>query len=111
MFKHYLKIAVRNLRKHKAYSFSNIAGLAVGMTCCILILLYVQDELSYDRYHINADRIYRLERNSYFQGQYYQVASTAHPYAPALKREFPEVLEAVRFWPLTLHVRDQNRQY
>ena len=57
MLKNYLKIALRNLLRHKAYSFINIAGLAVGVTCCLLILLFVQDELSYDRYHENAKRI------------------------------------------------------
>jgi putative ABC transport system permease protein len=60
MIKNYLKIALRNVKKHKGYSFINIAGLVVGMLCCILILLWVQDELSYDRYHKNADRIYRI---------------------------------------------------
>ncbi len=60
MIKNYLKIALRQVKRHKGYSFINIGGLAVGMTCCILILLWVQDELSYDRYHENADRIYRI---------------------------------------------------
>ena len=60
MLKNYLKIAVRYLFKHKAYSLINITGLAVGVSCCILILLYVQDELSFDRYHRQAAQIYRL---------------------------------------------------
>ena len=60
MIKNYIKIALRNIKKHKGYSFINIAGLAVGMACCILILLWVEDELSYDKYHKNADRIYRI---------------------------------------------------
>ena len=60
MFKNYMKIALRNLLKFKVYSFINISGLAIGMACCVLILLYVQDELSYDKYHQNADRIYRF---------------------------------------------------
>ena len=60
MFKNYFKIALRNIRRYKTYSFINIIGLAIGMACCIMILLYVQDELSYDSYHANADHIYRL---------------------------------------------------
>lgn len=60
MIKNYLKIALRHVKRHKGYSFINIAGLAVGMTCCILILLWVQDELSYDKYHEKADCIYRI---------------------------------------------------
>ncbi len=56
----YLKIALRRLRRHKGHSFINIAGLAVGMAACILMLIWVQNELSYDRFHKNADQIYRI---------------------------------------------------
>jgi len=59
MFKNYLKIAFRNLRKHKGFSFINISGLAIGMACAIFIMLYVDFELSYDNFHDDADRIYR----------------------------------------------------
>jgi putative ABC transport system permease protein len=62
MFENHLRIALRNLRRHKGYAFVNIAGLAVGMACCLLILLFVRDERSYDRFHAEADRIYRLVR-------------------------------------------------
>lgn len=54
MLRNYLKIALRNMNRHKGYSFINMAGLAIGMACCILILLYVTDELSYDRFHTNS---------------------------------------------------------
>ena len=60
MFKNYLKVAFRNLRKHKGYSIINIAGLAAGMAVSILILLWVQDEVSYDRFNANAGEIYRV---------------------------------------------------
>ena len=60
MLKNYFKIALRNLKKHKGYTFINITGLAVGLACCLLIVLFVRDELSYDRYHDNADQIYRI---------------------------------------------------
>ena len=60
MIKNYLKIALRNLKKHKLYSFINILSLTVGITSCILIYLYVRQELSYDKYFKNADNIYRI---------------------------------------------------
>ena len=63
MLKNYFKIGARNLRRHKGYTFINITGLAVGMACCLLIVLFVQDELSYDRFHEKADRIYRVTWN------------------------------------------------
>ena len=58
MFKNYFKIAIRNIQRHKGYAFINIAGLALGIACCCLILLWVQDELSYDRFHENAKNLY-----------------------------------------------------
>ena len=88
MLKNYLKIALRNLRRHKAYTFINVFGLAVGLACCLLILFYVQDELSYDTYHEKADRIHRLVRS--------RSAYTAAPMAPALVAEMPRVSHAAR---------------
>jgi hypothetical protein len=60
MFKHYLRIAVRNFLKHKSYSFINVAELTIKLACCFVIMLYVRHKLSYDRFHAKADRIYRL---------------------------------------------------
>ena len=60
MLKNYLKVALRNLLRYKGYTFINIMGLAVGIAASVLIFLYVQNELSYDRFHENADRTYRL---------------------------------------------------
>ena len=60
MLKNYVKIALRNLQKYKTYAVINMAGLAVGLASCLLIVLYVQDELSYDRFHEKAERIYRV---------------------------------------------------
>lgn len=62
MFKNYLKIAFRNIKIYKGYAFINISGFAIGIACCMLILIYVQHELSYDRYHKKNDRIYRVAR-------------------------------------------------
>ncbi len=101
MFKNYLKIALRNMMRFKAYSSINIAGLAVGIACCLLIFLYVQDELSYDRFHEKGDRIFRLVDSFDVEGdlsRYFALSSA--PFAPALIEEFPLFVEdAVRFMP------------
>ncbi len=60
MFKNYLKTAIRNLKRYKGYSFINLMGLAIGISCCIIILIYVQDEFSYDRYTEDYEQIYRI---------------------------------------------------
>jgi len=97
MLKNYLKITIRNIRKHKGYSFINISGLAVGMACCVLILLWVRDELSFDRFHENAERIFRVTEHQYnSSGDYFPVAVTPWPLAEALKNDFPEVVESAR---------------
>jgi putative ABC transport system permease protein len=89
MFKNYILVTVRNLKKNSTYSVLNIIGLAVGMAAFILIMLYVQYELGFDRYHENADRIYRVIR----EGR----AFTPAPLGPELKEKIPEVEAAARF--------------
>lgn len=113
MLKNYLKIALRNLRKHKAYSFINIAGLAIGIGCCALIMLYVQDELSFDRFHKNADRIYRVALSAAVGGTPINSATTSAPMAATLLAEYPEVRAAVRFWDIgrVLISYENNRFY
>ena len=98
MLTNYLKIAWRNIRRQKGFAFINIAGLSVGIACCLLIFLYVRDELTYDRFHEHSDRIYRIveERTSPAQGTG-RFAWTAGPVAPTLAREFPEIQAATRF--------------
>ncbi len=98
MLKNYLKIALRNLLKHKAYSFINIAGLAVGLACCLLISLYVRDELSYDRYHAKADRIFKVVTDSRSPDKYSKFALTPAPLAETLVRDFPEVETSTRLF-------------
>lgn len=96
MLKSYLLIAWRNFRKHKSFSLINVAGLAVGMACFILIMLYVQYELSFDRYHANAGRIYRVvaqQPGNFFLGTDH-FAVTQAILGPTLKQEFPEVVES-----------------
>lgn len=97
MLKNYIKIALRNLRRNKLYSILNITGLAIGITCCILILLYVQDELSYDRFHEKADRIYRATTHFVVKDRIMDFASTAHVQGPMFKDEYPEVENYARF--------------
>ncbi len=97
MFKNYLKIALRNIKRHKAYSFINISGLAIGMAACLLIYLYVQKELSYDRFHSDADRIYRVLTIDKALGVTNNLVGITIPaLSPALERELPEVQEFVR---------------
>jgi len=96
MLLNYLKIAWRNLKKHKAFSFINIFGLAVGMAAFWLITLYVTDELSYDRYNTKADRIFRVVQHGSWNGGKFDLAITSAPYAPALKADFPQVEETAR---------------
>jgi putative ABC transport system permease protein len=98
MLKNYLKIAFRNIKKHTGYSLINVAGLAIGMACCILILLFVFDELSYDKFHQNHDRIYRVTRK-WFNADgvvNLHLGHVAPPVAPLLKNDFPEIIHTVR---------------
>ena len=97
MLKNYLKIALRNLQRHKGFAFIYVLGLAIGITCCLLIALYVQYETSYDRHHEKADRIFRVVLDdSTFMGVRAS-ASTPLALAPHLQHDFPEVLHGVRF--------------
>ncbi|HET7002795.1 MAG TPA: ABC transporter permease, partial [Puia sp.] len=96
MFKNYFKIAIRSLWKHKAFSLINILGLAVGMTACFLIFLYVRFETSFDNFHSKADRIYRVVSEVRTPTENIKTGLTTTPVAINLKRDFPEVEEAVR---------------
>lgn len=97
MFKNYVKIAIRNLFRNKLYSFLNIAGLAIGIACCVLILLYVQDELSFDRFHEKGDRIFRVNTHFVIPERTMHFATTAHVQGKMFKDEYPEVENYVRF--------------
>ncbi len=87
MFRNYLIITKRSLLKQKIYSFINIAGLAAGMACVILISLYVHKELSYDRFHEKSDQIYRL---------HHIYSNVGGPYGPFMAKDFPEILSCTR---------------
>lgn len=96
MFLNYLKIALRNIVKYRAYSLINITALAIGIACIIVILLYVKFELEYDRYHKYGSRIYRVAKQSQKDEEIDKSANTPAPMAPALVNEFPEIMDAVR---------------
>ncbi|MGE5810031.1 MAG: ABC transporter permease [Ignavibacteria bacterium] len=97
MLKNYLKIALRNLRKNKIYSFITIFGLSIGLACSMLMLIYIYYEFSYDRFNKKADRIYRLGREiSSAEGEMREPLSSAKA-AVILKQDYPEVADAVRF--------------
>jgi putative ABC transport system permease protein len=96
MLRNYLKIAWRNLAKNKVFSFINIFGLSVGLTCCILISLYINHEISYDKYHKNANRIFRLGTVFIDQGVGEPGANTSAPLGKLIQQEYPEVEASAR---------------
>jgi len=98
MLKNYLKVAWRNLLKNKTFSLINITGLASGLACFILIALYVADELSYDRFNEKAIRIYRVNSDIVFGGNKLHLAVASDPMGEALKKDYPQVEEYVRFY-------------
>ncbi|HWK04141.1 MAG TPA: ABC transporter permease [Puia sp.] len=97
MFKNYLKTALRNLWRNKGFSAINIVGLAVGLATCLLIIIYVMDELGYDRYNTKADRIYRLDGELKFGGNHFIVASAPPLAGPSMLQDYPEVEQQTRF--------------
>jgi putative ABC transport system permease protein len=96
MFKNYFKIALRNLRRNKAFTAINIAGLALGIAACLLIVLFVQHQLSYDRYNKKADRIVRVVLKGKMQVGELKESHVMPPVASTLKKDFPEIEEATR---------------
>lgn len=96
MFKNHVKIAARNLWKHRSVSAINIIGLAVGLATCLLITLFVKDELSYDRYNTQADRIYRINVDILVNGTEFHDRATPAALGPALREDFPQVAQIVR---------------
>ena len=96
MLTNYLKIAWRTLLKQQGFTFINVFGLATGLACCMLIMLYVLDELSFDRYNKKADRIYRIQSDIRFGGNDMHFAVSPDPIGPTLKKDYPQVEQFVR---------------
>lgn len=97
MIRNYLKIAFRNIRRYAAHSILNISGMAIGMACAFLLLLWTWNEVSYDRFHKNADYLYRVTYTENFGGRLHQQATTPFPLAAALKEEYPEIIRSTRY--------------
>jgi len=96
MIRNYFKVAFRNLWKNKGFTAINIIGLATGLTTCLLILFFVMDELSYDKYNTKLDRIYRIDNDIKFGGTHFILAVSPEPMGPAVKRDYPQVEQQVR---------------
>ena len=99
MIQNYLKIALRNLWKNRLFSSLNVIGMGIGMAAVGLMGLYIIHELSYDRFHANADRVVRVVHYANWPGGNLQLAPTSAPYAAALKNDYPEVEKTVRIHP------------
>src|ERR1700756_307436 len=101
MLRNYLRSAWRNITRHKFISFINIFGLTVGLTCCLLIITYLINELSYDRYNVHADRTYRVTRIFYSRNgeENLHLSAVAPPFGPLLKAAFPDIEKVTRVLP------------
>ena len=98
MFLNHFKLAWRNLRKNRVYSFINIFGLTAGLSCFLLIALYIFDELTFDRFHKNATSIYRvIDNRTSASGKETKIVSSAFNISEQGKKDFPEIANAARF--------------
>jgi putative ABC transport system permease protein len=96
MIRNFFRIAFRNISRHKVFTFINVTGLAVGLAASLLILLWVQDELSYDKFNRNGKNIFRVEEDQFYSGERYHVTVTPHPSGPVWKEKVPEIKEQTR---------------
>src|SRR3978361_2137916 len=111
MIKNYIKIAFRNLWRHKSFSLINIVGLAVGMTAFLLIVMYVSFETSYDKFHAKGDQVYRLNVDIKSANDPLKFSVSSAPMGPAIKADFPEVLESTRIFPDGALVKVNNQLF
>lgn len=112
MVENYFKIAWRNLWKNKAFTLINLGGLSISLAACIIIFLWVSDEVNYDTTGTNADRVYRVALTLQAKGQPdKQFALTAAPLAPVLVKDFPEIEKAVRFEPYGALIGYRNEHF
>lgn len=110
MIKNYLKVAWRNLRKNSLYSVINIGGLAIGMTISFMLLIYVYNEFSFDRFNTNNNRLYHVLRNQPSNGEIMTSSATPIPLAPAMIKDFPEIDKIARTnWPYDMLVNYKNK--
>src|SRR5678810_1042038 len=111
MMRNYLKISLRYLLRYKTYTAINTLGLAVGITCCVLIMLFVRSEVGYDRFHTKADRIYRMWQEEKFQRQDFKNTITSIPMGPAMQSSFPEVKAMCRVFATNTLVKINNNSF
>lgn len=110
MIRNFFLVTLRNISRQKAFTFINITGLAIGLAVSLLILLWVQDELSYDRFHEKGEQIYRVEEDQFYSGERYHVTVTPHPSGPVWQEKVPEIKEQARLnrLPRVLFRRNDN---
>ncbi len=108
MLKNYIKVAFRNIARYKLYSFINIFGLGIGIAACLMIYLWVQKELSYDDFHKNGHRIYRIERELFRDNLYSRWPICSGAYQQALIDDYAEIENAVRFWRREFSIKDHK---
>ena len=111
MFRNYLKVATRYLLRYKSYTAINISGLAVGITACILIMLFVKSEFSYDKFHSQADRIYRAWQHEKYEGQDFINTVTSLPMGAAIQANYPEVENNCRIYSFNPIVKIDNNTF
>jgi len=112
MLRNYLTIALRNIVRHKLYSFINIAGLAMGLACVIFIILFVRDELSYDKWVPDSDNLFRVDVAAKMPGRPLDhIAASPFPLPAFMKDHLPDVTAMTRFWPVSMTVQVGDRQF
>ncbi|MEQ1744467.1 MAG: ABC transporter permease [Saprospiraceae bacterium] len=113
MILHYIKIAARNLWKNRGYSFITLSGMAVGMACCFLLMLYVHHEQHYDEFHPTGDRLYRVNYHANFSGSAFVLNRIPAPIAPILAANFPQIEQSTRLYPRSISAREvgSDRQF
>ncbi len=100
MIRKFLRLSLRNILKHKGFAIINIIGLAIGLAVLLLIVLWIQDEMSYEKFNHNAAYIYRVEEDQFYSGEKYHVTVTPHPSGPVWKEKIPEIREQARYYRL-----------
>jgi predicted permease len=110
MFRNFFLVTLRSISRQKAFTFINVAGLAIGMSATLLILLWVQDELSFDRFHKKGAMIYRVEEDQFYSGERYHVTVTPQPSGPVWRERIPEITDQARInrLPRVLFRRDDR---
>jgi putative ABC transport system permease protein len=111
VIRNYFKVALRYLARHKGYTTINVLGLAVGITCCILMMLFVRSEWSFDRFHSKSDRLYRAWLQEHYQGQLFTNTVTPVPLGPVLQAGMPEIESSCRVSRFALPIKYNNNKY